>query len=58
MATVYGRIAKISNAVGRSDYLNDEKRQEKIVLQKKETISLCIARVKICLNTNLIRVIF
>ena len=36
MATVYGRIAKISNVVGRSDYLNDEKRQEKIVLQKKE----------------------
>ena len=35
MATVYGRIAKISNVVGRSDYLNDEKRQEKIVLQKK-----------------------
>ena len=36
MATVYGRIAKISNVVGRSDYLNDEKRQEKIVLQKME----------------------
>lgn len=36
MATVYGRIAKISNVVGRSDYLNDEKRQEKIVLQKIE----------------------
>ena len=34
MATVYGRIAKISNVVGRSNYLNDEKRQEKIVLQK------------------------
>ena len=29
MATVYGRIAKISNVVGRSDYLNDVKRQEK-----------------------------
>ena len=39
MATVYGRIAKISNVVGRSDYLNDEKRQEKIVLQKKEELS-------------------
>lgn len=38
MATVYGRIAKISNVVGRSDYLNDEKRQEKIVLQKKNAI--------------------
>ena len=36
MATVYGRIAKISNVVGRSDYLNDEKRQEKIVFQKIE----------------------
>ena len=36
MATVYGRIAKISNVVGRSNYLNDEKRQEKIVLQKIE----------------------
>ena len=36
MATVYGRIAKISNVVGRSDYLNDEKRQEKIVLKKIE----------------------
>lgn len=34
MATVYGRIAKISNAVGRSSYLTDEERQEEIVLHK------------------------
>ena len=40
MATVYGRIAKISNVVGRSNYLNDEKRQEKIVLQKKRNAIL------------------
>ena len=66
MATVYGRIAKISNVVGRSDYLNDEKRQEKIVLQKiemqyswqehssfeKEHLRH-FARVKISLNTEL-----
>lgn len=36
MATVYSRIAKISNVVGRSYYLNNEERQEEIVLQKKE----------------------
>ena len=32
---VYGRVAKISNAVGRSDYITDEKRQEEIVLHKE-----------------------
>lgn len=35
MASVYGRVAKISNAVGRSDYITDEKRQEEIVLHKE-----------------------
>lgn len=35
MANVYGRIAKISNAEGRSDYITDEKRQEEIVLHKE-----------------------
>lgn len=35
MANVYGRVAKISNAVGRSDYITDEKRQEEIVLHKE-----------------------
>ena len=35
MASVYGRVAKISNAVGRSDYITDKKRQEEIVLHKK-----------------------
>lgn len=35
MASVYGRVAKISNAVGRSNYITDEKRQEEIVLHKK-----------------------
>lgn len=35
MANVYGRVAKISNVVGRSDYITDEKRQEEIVLHKK-----------------------
>lgn len=38
MATVYGRIAKISNVVGRSDYLNDEKRQEKSYCKKRNAI--------------------
>ena len=58
MATVYGRIAKISNVVGRSNYLNDEKRQEKIVLQKIEMQYSWqehlrhFARVKISLNTE------
>ena len=35
MANVYGRVAKISNVVGRSDYITDEKRQEEIVLHKE-----------------------
>ena len=35
MASVYGRVAKISNAVGRSDYITDKKRLEEIVLHKK-----------------------
>lgn len=35
MASVYGRVAKISNAAGRSDYITDEKRQEEIVLHKE-----------------------
>ena len=35
MASVYGRVAKISNAVGRSNYITDEKRQEEIVLHKE-----------------------
>jgi hypothetical protein len=35
MASVYGRVAKISNAVGRSNYINDEERQEEIVLHKE-----------------------
>ena len=38
MATVYGRIAKISNVVGRSDYLNDEKRQENRIAKKRNAI--------------------
>ena len=35
MAAVYSRIAKISNAEGRSEYITDEKRQEEIVLHKE-----------------------
>lgn len=35
MANVYGRVAKISNTVGRSNYINDEERQEEIVLHKE-----------------------
>ena len=35
MANVYGRVAKISNAVGRSSYINDKERQEEIVLHKE-----------------------
>jgi hypothetical protein len=35
MANVYGRVAKISNAVGRSEYINDEERQEEIVFHKE-----------------------
>ena len=40
MATVYGRIAKISNVVGRSNYLNDEKRQEKNRIAKNRNAIL------------------
>lgn len=35
MANVYGRVAKISNAAGRSEYITDTKRQEEIVLHKE-----------------------
>lgn len=35
MANVYGRVQKISNAVGRSDYLTDKNRQEEVVLHKE-----------------------
>ena len=35
MASVYGRVTKISNASGRSDYITDERRQEEIVLHKE-----------------------
>ena len=35
MASIYGRVAKISNALDRSDYITDEKRQEEIVLHKE-----------------------
>ena len=35
MANIYGRVTKISNAVGRSDYITDEKRQEEIVIHKE-----------------------
>ena len=35
MASVYGRVTKISNASGRSDYITDERRQEEIVLYKE-----------------------
>ena len=35
MASVYGRVTKISNASGRSDYIIDERRQEEIVLHKE-----------------------
>lgn len=35
MASVYGRVAKISNAVGRSNYITDPDRQEEIVLHKE-----------------------
>lgn len=35
MASVYGRVAKISNAVGRSSYITDPDRQEEIVLHKE-----------------------
>ena len=34
MAGLYGRLAKIKNAVGRSDYISDIERQEEIVLHK------------------------
>lgn len=35
MASVYGRVTKISNAEGRSEYITDEKRQEEIVLHNE-----------------------
>ena len=35
MASVYGRVTKISNASGRSDYITDERRQEEVVLHKE-----------------------
>lgn len=35
MANVYSRQTKISNVVGRSDYISSEKRQEYIVLHSK-----------------------
>lgn len=35
MASVYSRVAKISNAEGRSEYITDEKRQEEIVLHSE-----------------------
>ena len=38
MANVYGRISKITNVVGRSEYITDEKRQEEIVLHKKQML--------------------
>lgn len=37
MANVYSRQTKISNVVGRSDYISNEKRQEKIVLHSKSS---------------------
>lgn len=35
VASVYSRVAKISNAEGRSEYITDEKRQEEIVLHSE-----------------------
>ena len=35
MANVYGRLSKITNAVGRSDYISNKERQEEIVLHKE-----------------------
>ncbi len=35
MANVYGRVTKISNVVGRSNYITDKERQEEIVLHKE-----------------------
>lgn len=35
MANVYSRATKISNAIGRSEYINDEERQEEIVFHKE-----------------------
>lgn len=32
MANVYGRVAKISNAVGRSSYINDKERQSFLLI--------------------------
>lgn len=37
MANVYSRQTKISNVVGRSDYISNEKRQEHIVLHSKSS---------------------
>lgn len=34
MPNVYARVSKITNVVGRSDYLTDEERQEEIVLHR------------------------
>lgn len=38
MANVYSRKTKISNVVGRSDYISNEKRQEHIVLHSKSSV--------------------
>lgn len=37
MANVYSRQTKISNVVGRSDYISNEKRQEHIILHSKSS---------------------
>ncbi len=36
MANIYGRVNKITNVIGRSEYITDAKRQEEIVLHKSE----------------------
>lgn len=38
MVNVYGRIAKISNVVGRSDYISNDDRQEEIILHHSNMI--------------------
>lgn len=38
MPTIYARNAKISNAKGRSKYINDEEQQEEIVFQKQNML--------------------
>ena len=43
MATVYGRIAKISNVVGRSNYLNDDIKKE---LVRQNVLILDIKNIK------------